>query len=225
MKVGIIKETDEYIVINKPAGMVVEPNSVYKDGTLVDWFRDKYKDDLERSGLIHRLDKDVSGVMVVARTQASFNNLKKQFQERKVDKEYMALVHKRMRQEDGEIRLPIARSGKGKLVAKSDEGSTGRSAMTTYEVVKKYINYTLIKVKILTGRTHQIRVHLSSIGHPVVGDKLYETHDIRLKKKGVDLGRLWLYAAKLGFKDLDGKKVKFEVAMPKELKLFVDKLK
>lgn len=223
--IKIIKEADEYVIINKPAGVVVEPNSVYKENTVVNWLKDKYKEDLERTGIVHRLDKDVSGVMVIARNERSFLNLKKQFQDRKIVKEYVALVHKRMRQDEGEIKIPIARSGKGKFVAKSNEGSVGRSAMTTYEVVRKYINYTLVKVRILTGRTHQIRVHLSSIGHPVVGDKLYETHDIRVKKKGVELGRLWLYSAKLGFKDLAGEWQEFKVAMPKELKEFVSKLK
>lgn len=225
MKIEIIKETDEYIVINKPAGMVVEPNSVYQKDTLVDWLQDKYQDDLERSGLVHRLDKDVSGVMVIARTQEMYEHLKKQFQERKIKKEYLALVHKQMKQDEGEVKIPIGRSKLGKLVARSDVASAGRSAMTKYEVIKKYINYTLLRVEILTGRTHQIRVHLSSIGHPITGDKLYETHDIRVKKKGVDLGRLWLYSAKLGFKDLNGEWLEYQVAMPEELKIFLDKIK
>ena len=110
-------------------------------------------------------------------------------------------------------------------MAKSDEGGSGRSAKTIYEVKKKYVNYTLLNVRILTGRTHQIRVHLSSIGHSVVGDKLYETHNIRVKKKGIDLGRLWLYSKTLGFENLAHDKVEYTVEVPKELEEFLSKLK
>ena len=238
MKVEIIKETDEYIVVNKPAGMKVHADNLNRENnTLIDWLLKGYKDikdikdirDIKgseiRPGIVHRLDKDVSGVMVIARTQEMYDYLKKQFQEREVKKEYLALVHKQMKQDEGEVKTPIGRSQSGKLVAQSEKINEGRSAMTKYEVLKKYINYTLLQVEILTGRTHQIRVHLSSIGHPIVGDKLYETHDIRVKKKGVDLGRLWLYSAKLGFKDLHGEWVEYQVSMPEELKIFLDKIK
>ncbi|OGG87033.1 hypothetical protein A3F58_00270 [Candidatus Roizmanbacteria bacterium RIFCSPHIGHO2_12_FULL_37_9b] len=238
MKIKIIKETDNYLVINKPAGMKVHADNLSRgNDTLVDWLLGKYKEikdirDIQdikgseiRPGIVHRLDKDVSGVMVIPRTQEMYEHLKKQFQERKIKKEYLALVHKKMRQDEGEVKIPIGRSKSGKLVAQSEKINEGRSAMTKYEVIKKYINYTLLKVEILTGRTHQIRVHLSSIGHPIAGDKLYETHDIRVKKKGIDLGRLWLYSAKLGFKDLNGEWVEYQVAMPEELKIFLDKIK
>ena len=242
-KVKVVFESDDYVVINKPAGVVVHPDAVNKEGTLINWLIEKYPEienikDLAspkggenlRPGIVHRLDKDVSGLMVVARNQVVFDSLKKQFQNRKVLKEYMALVHNQMRQDEGEVKLPIGRSKKkGVFVAMANvlEGLLGgRQATTRYEVVKRFKKkFTLIKVKTLTGRTHQIRVHLRSIGYPVVGDKLYETHDVRLKKKGVDLGRLWLYAAKLGFRDLIGEWQEFEIKTPQELEIFLTKIK
>ncbi len=233
--VEVVFEGDDYLVINKSVGVVVHENEVAKGNTLTNWLFKQYPEigeigeDRVRGGVVHRLDRDVSGLMVVARNQEMFDYLKKQFKERKVVKEYMALVHSVMRQDEGEVKLPIGRSkSKGIFVAMGDilEGlMRGREAVTRYEVVEKFKNFTLIKVSILTGRTHQIRVHLRSIGHGVVGDKLYATRDIRVKKKGVKLGRLWLYAAKLGFKDLKGEWVEYEIGRPKELDVYLKKLK
>lgn len=233
-KVEVVGEGDGYVVVNKPSGMVVHADSVNKDNTLVDWLVDKYPEikgvgGEERPGIVHRLDKEVSGLMVVAREGEMYESLKKQFQAREVKKEYMALVHGRMSQDEGEIKLPIGRSKKkGIFIAMSnilDGLMWGREAITKYRVEQKFRNFSLIRVQILTGRTHQIRVHLGSIGHGVVGDKLYETHDVRVKKRGVELGRLWLYAAKLGFRDLRGEWVEFESGAPKELDIFLGKLK
>jgi 23S rRNA pseudouridine1911/1915/1917 synthase len=223
----IIKETEDYLVINKPAGMVVHPVKKLGEGTLADWLIKKYPtikkvgENKLRPGIVHRLDKEVSGVMVVAKTQKMFDLLKKQFQERKTEKEYQALVYGKMRQSEGEINMPITRDKReGKFKTRSDEEREGREAKTNYEVLKRLINYTLIKVKILTGRTHQIRVHLASIGHAIVGDDLYMTKNIRKKSKRVELERLWLYAVKLGFYDLAGKWQEFEVGAPEELEEF-----
>ena len=103
--------------------------------------------------------------------------------------------------------------------------SKTKSALTEYEVLEKFNHYTLIKVNILTGRTHQIRVHMRSIGHPIVGDKVYITHDVKKKDKFVDLGRVWLYASKLSFSDLSGEWQEFECDVPKELKEFLKEIK
>ncbi|MFH1900149.1 MAG: RluA family pseudouridine synthase [Patescibacteria group bacterium] len=234
-RVEIIFEDESYLVVNKPAGMVVHADDKHKNGTLVDWLIDKYPeikkigDDSSRPGIVHRLDKEVSGLMVVARTQEMFESLKKQFKERKIKKEYIALVHNVMKQDEGEIKLPIKRSKKkGIFIAVSDflsVFSKTKPALTKYEVLEKFINYTLVKINILTGRTHQIRVHMRSIGHPVVGDKVYTTHDIKKKGKIVDLGRVWLYASKLGFRDLRGEWKEFKIEMPSELNVFLDKVK
>ena len=233
-KIKIIFESDDYIIINKPAGLVVHPDNINKQAALTNWLMERYPEikglgDNGRPGIVHRLDKQVSGLMAVARTQAMFEHLKTQFKERKVNKEYMALVHNRMQQDEGEVKLPIGRSKKTGIFVAMDnmlEGLIGgRQALTKYEVVKRFGKFTLIKIKILTGRTHQIRVHMRAIGHSIVGDKLYMTHDIKKKKKWIDLARLWLYAAKLGFKDLAGEWVEYELKMPRELKLFLNKLK
>ncbi len=230
--IKIVFESDDYVVVNKPAGVVVHPDSKYKEGTLVDWLLKNYLEmkgvgeQAERPGIVHRLDKDVSGLMVIARNQLMFEHLKREFQERRVNKEYLALVHGAVKNDEGEIKVPIKRSKvKGLFVADSTFSAESRAALTRYEVIKRYQHFSLLKVKILTGRTHQIRVHLSSIGHSVVGDKLYVTHDVRIKKKGVELGRLWLHAAKLSFNDLNFRRQQFEAELPDELETFLNQLK
>ncbi len=231
-KIDVIFEDDNYVVVDKPAGMVVHPDNKHKGDTLVDWLLVEYPyiegvgGQVERPGIVHRLDKDVSGLMVIALNQKTFEHLKKEFQAHRVEKEYRALVHGRLQVEGGEIKTPIKRSKtSGLFVADSTFDSVSRSALTYYEVLERYRNFTLLKVKILTGRTHQIRVHLNSIGHSIVGDKLYLTHDVRMKKKSIDLGRLWLYAARLAFNDLRYNWQEFKVDTPSELKLFLNKLK
>ncbi len=228
----IIFETSDYVVVNKPAGIVVHPDNKYKQDTLIDWLLGKYPaikgvgEAVERPGIVHRLDKDVSGLIVVALNQQMFEHFKREFQERRVGKEYWVLVHGVVKNDEGEIKVPIKRSKvKGVFVADSTFSVESRTALTRYEVIKRYQHFTLLKVKILTGRTHQIRVHLSSIGHSVAGDKLYATHDVRVKKKGVSLGRLWLHAAKLSFNDLNFQRQQFEIGLPAELKDFLTQLK
>ncbi len=236
-KIKIIFENKDYAVVNKPAGIVVERDEKVGNEALVDYLIKKYPEIKKISdnyngrkklkyGIVHRLDKEASGLLVVARTQTMYNCLKEQFLARKINKEYLALVHKEMKQSEGEIKSVIARSREtGKFKARSDESAAGREAITKYEVVKKYRNFTLLRINILTGRTHQIRVHLSSIGYPLAGDKLYETHDIRVKKRGVALGRIWLAAVKLGFFDLKGAWREFKIETPDELAEFLGGLK
>lgn len=230
LKVEIVTEDKDYIVVNKPAGMVVHPDTIYKDNALVDWLVKKYPevkkvgDDQKRPGIVHRLDKDVSGLMVVARTQKMFDYLKKQFQDRKVEKEYLALVHGVVVKDEGLIDRPIGRTVGG-VMGVGSKNKKSREAGTQYRVVERFKNFTLLKIKIFTGRTHQIRAHMKSIGHGLIGDNLYVTRDIKRKKKQEDLGRVWLYACRLGFKDLDEKWQEFEVVMPEELKLFLGKIK
>jgi 23S rRNA pseudouridine1911/1915/1917 synthase len=231
-KIKILAETSDYVVINKPAGVVVHPGNKYQGVTLVDWLKKQYPaikdigEAKERPGIVHRLDKNVSGLMVVALTEETFKCLKGQFKERNIVKEYVALAHERVDQDEGEIQSFLKRS-KNKFffisnIKKTDERE--KEAITKYEVIKEFCHYTLIRVKILTGRTHQIRVHLRSIGHSLVGDELYATRNIK-KKKQLEIGRIWLYAAKLGFKNLAGEWQKFECSMPEELKKFLEKIK
>ena len=240
----IIFEDDNFLIINKPAGLAVHPGGNIKGETLKDWVIKNFPkikgvgEDEDRPGIIHRLDMEVSGLMVVAKTQKSFNHLKKQFQERKVEKEYFALVHGNPAKENDLIDFAIKRSKSGYKMAaipknvedlltrkgpkNRDIGNLdalfkAREAITEFSVVRRFVNYSLLKVRIYTGRTHQIRVHLFAYGHPLVGDPLYYTKKTKVKNQKFSLNRIFLFSSKLGFLNLDKKKVDFSLKMPKEL--------
>jgi 23S rRNA pseudouridine1911/1915/1917 synthase len=233
----IISDTPEYIIINKPAGLTMHGADHIKEITLADLVLKKYPkikkvgEDPARPGIVHRIDKEVSGLIVVPKTQDSFDNLKKQFQERTVKKQYTALVYGKIKKEEDIINFPIKRAESGHKMAalplsvKGKSNIGGRRAITEFEVIKKYINYTLIKVNIKTGRTHQIRVHMTAYGHPIVGDNLYSTKKTREQNKKLKLERVFLFANKLSFTDLPGKKQTFKINMPSELKEILEKIK
>ena len=173
IKFEIIFEDNNYLVINKPAGLTVHPSDGTPKGTLANGllaYLPKLKnigDDEIRPGIVHRLDKDVSGLMVVAKNQKTFLHLKKQFQDRRVKKEYLALVYGVINKDYDEINLKIGRSKASGIMATG--GDKYKEAKTLFWVKKRFRNYSYLKVEILTGRTHQIRVHLRAIDHPVVG--------------------------------------------------------
>ncbi|MBT4349333.1 RluA family pseudouridine synthase [bacterium] len=227
----IIEQTDDYLVIEKPTRLLVHPTEKLETDTLADWLRDNFPsiakigDEPMRPGIVHRLDKDVSGLMVVALNNPSFYALKKQFQDRTIKKEYLALVHGAMRESEGEINAPIERDRETGLMKVQIVKKAGKVAITTYKVERKFINYTLIKVKIKTGRTHQIRAHLYSIGHSMVGDTLYRTKDIRKKKKIIDDLRIFLHAHYLSFQDQDGIWQEYTSPLPNNLEKFLTTLK
>ncbi len=238
--IKIISATENYLVLNKPAGLLVHPSDNSQEKTLVDWLIKKYpaiqevgdKENKEwqtRPGIVHRLDRDVSGLMLVALTQDMFDNLKKQFKQRKINKEYTALVYGKVEPPQGKIERSISRSTKtGLMVAKTDHKLAAffaKKAITQFEVVQYFKNYTLLKLKLITGRTHQIRVHLKSIGHSIVGDKLYQTKDLKNKKSSIDLDRIFLCSTKLGFYNLENKWQEFEINLPTELTKILDKLR
>jgi len=206
--------------------MVVHHDNQHKSGILVDWLVKKYPeikkvgDDEKRPGIVHRLDKDVSGLMVVARNQEMFEYLKKQFQERRVEKEYQGLVHGVVVKDEELIDRPLGRTASG-VMGVGFKSKKSREAGTQYRVTERFKNFTLLKIKILTGRTHQIRAHMKSIGHSLVGDTIYVTRDVKRKKQQVPLGRVWLYAVRLGFKDLEGNWKEYKVKRPKELEEFL----
>ena len=218
----IIDQTEEYVVINKPYGLLVHPTEAGEKNTLAGWLKERYPqikkvgENPQRPGLVHRLDREASGLMVMALTPKSFVDLKNQFQNREVRKEYIALVHGAMINDRGEIKSSLERDRQtGHMKAQTAKNS-GQEAHTIYEVIKKFQNYTLLKVNIKTGRSHQIRVHLYSIGHSLVGDRIYQTKDIRKKKK-VRPERLFLHASLLEFKDLGGQKKIYRSRLPKAL--------
>jgi len=226
-KIKIIHETDEFLVINKPAGLAVHGLANY---TLADWLMEKCPgikkvgDDPERPGIVHRLDKDVSGLMVIAKTQAAFNNLKKQFQNRTIKKEYTALVHGKIKKDSATINFPIKRAREGYKMAavpatvKGEPTENGRLAETEFKILQRLINYTLLKIKIKTGRTHQIRVHLAAYDHPIVGDDTYSTAKTRVQNKKLNLGRIFLIADRLSFIDLAKKRQDYKIGLTDELK-------
>lgn len=180
---------------------------------------------------MHRLDKLASGILVIAKTQDSFDNLKKQFQDRIVKKYYTALVYGRIDKDEDTINFPIERSAKGyKMAAKprtvrGQVYQNGKRAITEFKVIKRYINYTLLEVRIKTGRTHQIRVHLSAYGYPVVGDDLYGTKKTKDKNKKLGLNRLYLVANKIEFNDLNRNSHSFSIEIPDNFKKFLTQIK
>ena len=231
-QVEIIADTPDYIVINKPTGMLTHPTMAKEKNTLANFITKKYPgvkkigDDPARPGIVHRLDKEASGLIVVAKTQAMFDRLKEQFKNRTVDKEYLALVHGQVARDWGEINFRISRSKNSDRMAAlpSSETEKGKEAKTEFVIEKKFVNFTLLRVKIHTGRMHQIRVHLLAYDHPLVGDPLY-TQKKQKKTWDIKLGRLFLHSTKLGFINAQGTKLLFELPLPKQLAEFLKLLR
>lgn len=173
----IIYEDSDIIVINKPKGMVVHPANGNPDGTLVNAILSICKNSLSgiggelRPGIVHRLDKDTSGLIIVAKNDKAHINMSEQIKERNVKKTYIALVRGNVPEEKATINMPIGRSTKDRK--KMAVTKNGKQAITHFKVLKRYSKYTLLEIKIETGRTHQIRVHMAEIGYPVVGDAVY----------------------------------------------------
>lgn len=223
INLNIIYEDRDILVIDKQAGMVVHPTSDHLSGTLVNALLGHLKKatlpsqgETLRPGIIHRLDKGTSGLIVVAKSQEALENLKNQFGQRKVIKKYLALVRGKLEPAIGEINKPIARHKRNRQ--KFTISPAGKEAKTNYEV-KEYIRdrYTLVEAAPKTGRTHQIRVHLASIGHSVVGDKLYG---------GGPASRLFLHATGLEFTHpRTNKKVSFTSSLPRKLVEILGKIK
>ncbi|MFA6410107.1 MAG: RluA family pseudouridine synthase [Candidatus Buchananbacteria bacterium] len=238
---SVIFENSDFMVLDKPAGLLVHPTERNETDTLVDWLLkkipgiEKVGEQKYRAGIIHRLDKDVSGIMIVAKNNQAFEHLKDQFKKRKVQKQYIALVYGPVEQSEGEIDLPIGRNKEGQFVAHPKKGTDklqdqDKLAKTQYKVLEYLKDYTLLEVKILTGRTHQIRAHLFAINHPILGDSIYKPknkflHFLRKKIKVVDPGRIFLHSQKIGFSDLLGQWLEFNSPLPKILQSYLDELK
>ncbi len=225
----ILFEDDHIVVVNKPAGMVVHPAAGNYSGTLVNalLFHCSFLSGVGgilRPGIVHRLDKGTSGVLLVAKNDIAHQSLSNQFKSRSVKKIYLALVSRQMEEDEGKIETEIGRhcSDRKKM---STHTRKGRSAVTRWKVLKKYKNYSLLEVRIQTGRTHQIRVHLSSLHHPIIGDNVYggkkclsNLKDVVIKNKLNSLQRPFLHAHLLGFQHPQNNQYQEFIAnLPEEL--------
>jgi 23S rRNA pseudouridine1911/1915/1917 synthase len=201
MPLEILYEDDDIVAVNKPSGMVVYPATGHAHGTLVQGLLYGGRQlasvgGPERPGVVHRLDKETSGVIVLAKSDPAYYDLVKQFKERAMEKLYLALAHGLLREETGEIEAPLGRDPRQRKRI-SVRAYGGRPAHTTFRVLRRFEDegVTLLEARPHTGRTHQIRVHLAAIGHPIVGDPLYGPRD-RLRRRA---SRLMLHAWKLAF--------------------------
>lgn len=222
--VPVIYEDNDIIVVNKPKGMVVHPANGNPDRTLVNAILAMCKNSLSgiggeiRPGIVHRLDKDTSGLLIVAKNDTAHIKMSKQIQDRKVTKKYIALVKGVIAENEATINLPIARSTKDRK--KMGVDPNGKNAITHFKVLKRYDKYTLLELKIDTGRTHQIRVHMSYIGHPVVGDSVYSNG-----KNEFDIEGQMLHARYLEFKHpITGEELKLEAPIPEYFESILKKL-
>lgn len=220
LPVEIVYEDKSILVVNKPPGLVVHPAPSVKGPTLVNALVGKTElapISKERPGIVHRLDKDTSGLMVVAKTFQSYDNLVKQMQERKIKKEYIAVVHGIVK--SGTINVPIGRSrlDRTKMVV----SPSGRLAISHYELLEVIGSYSLIRVRIETGRTHQIRVHLSYIGHPIVGDRVYGR-----KEDESLISRQALHSSHLSFSHpVSGEPLDFYSPIPDDIENLLERLR
>jgi 23S rRNA pseudouridine1911/1915/1917 synthase len=223
----IVHEDEALIVVNKPAGLVVHPAAGIHSGTLANALAFHFQNlpaatGSIRPGVVHRLDRDTSGLLVVAKTEEALENLSDQFRDRTVFKSYVALVHGRVEDSSGRIDQPLARDKSNRTRMAVVRG--GRSALTLYKVRKRYDRFTLLDVELKTGRTHQIRVNLAWLHRPVVGDETYgggrdnNIQDARLRSVVRNLGRHFLHAERLAITHpTTGDRLEFEAPLPTEL--------
>lgn len=248
MEIKIIYEDENLIAVNKPAGINVHTDENYKEGTLIQKILEKYPQikevgDPTRPGVAHRLDRDTSGVLILAKNGQSFEYLKNLFKNRLIKKTYIALLCGKLGEkigERGKIELPIARSAKNPVLRVAMGKTRGelKAAITEYKILKhfdfKILNpygtpstdkFTLAEAYPKTGRTHQIRTHFKALGAPLAGDKLYGNKKLNEKLRALGLTRQFLHAASLEFNLPSGGRIKIETDLPDDLKNFLKKLR
>lgn len=241
MKPEILREDEQTIVINKPVGVVVNRAETTKEETIQDWAEEQarmkpgewtgasrlYK---QRSGICHRLDKETSGCLIIAKTDEALSYYLGEFKERKIKKVYTALVHGRVEPNEGEVRLPLRRSVFDR--EKWQVHYEGKGAITEWKVEKRYIfedtprfrnSLTLLKINLKTGRTHQIRVHLSFLGWPIFADDKYLNREMAEKDRKY-LGHHFLHAGHLQFTNFIGERVTVEADLPEDCKRLLSEL-
>lgn len=221
--IQILYEDEFLAVVNKPRGMVTHPSKGRYSGTLVNALLYKFPNNLsnyngdDRPGIVHRLDKDTSGGLIIAKDNNTHRALSKLFKEHEVVREYIAIVHGNIKTDEGRLEYSIGRNPKDrKKMAVTDKNS--KTAITDYKVIKRFDGFTFVRLSLYTGRTHQIRVHMAKIGHPVAGDKLYGPKKSKLKI-------LYLHSAKLEFiHPVTKKKIIVESQPDEEFNKFINKL-
>ncbi len=243
METEIIYEDKDILVVNKPSGLFVHSDGADAKGTLVEWFLERSPEaqgvgeprigkdgkEIERSGIVHRLDRDTSGMMVLAKNQDIFDYLKKQFKDRLVKKEYRALVYGKMKDKWGTINRSIGRSPNDWRKRSADKGAKGlmREAVTEWEALSsgEYDGevFSYLKLRPKTGRMHQLRVHLKSISRPIVGDVLYANDKIHTSNN-LEMTRLALHSHKITFNLMDGREVSFTADIPESIQSAIDKI-
>lgn len=238
MKIKILYEDKDILAIDKPSGISVHPDGRSKEKTISDWFVKNYPKaknvgesifvggkEIKKPGIVHRLDKETSGVLLLVKNQKAYEFLKSQFKNREIKKVYNAVVLGSVKNDRGTIRKSIGRSGNDFRKRLAGRGARGelREAITEYTVLKKFedknIKFSYLEVRPKTGRTHQIRVHMKFINHPVINDSLYNPNQPHPK----DFERLGLHAKSIEFRDLKGKIVKVESSLPKEFESIINK--
>ena len=210
---------EDIIVVEKPANMITHRASKNNDISLCEHIVNSFPEiksvgDIDRPGIVHRLDKDTSGLMIIARSANAYEKLKEMIKERSISRNYEALVYGKPKLKEAMIDAPIIRDPKNPIKRRVSIG--GKESKTSYRIKKNFEEYSLLDVKLFSGRTHQIRVHLEHVGHPVVGDNLYGNKKSKLK-------RSFLHSSKLEFfHPMKNKKLSFESPLPLELKKFIE---
>ena len=218
-KINTYLVDEDIIVVEKPANMITHRASKNNDVSLCEHIVNSYPEiksvgDIDRPGIVHRLDKDSSGLMIIARSANAYEKLKEMIKERSISRNYQALVYGKPKLKEAMIDAPIIRDPKNPIKRRVSIG--GKESKTSYRIKKNFEEYSLLDVKLFSGRTHQIRVHLEHVGHPVVGDNLYGNKKSKLK-------RFFLHSSKLEFfHPMKNKKLSFESPLPLELKKFIE---
>jgi len=233
LPLNFLYEDDDVVAINKPPGMAVHVGAGVRSGTLVNALLHHLEKlsrvgGESRPGIVHRLDRNTSGVVLVAKNDLAHQSLASQFAARTVEKHYIALVHGRVADNRGEITLPIGRDRvrRTRMTTRRRPGPGVRTALTRYHVLRRFRGFTLLDVQILTGRTHQVRVHLASLGHPVVGDTLYGAPGkLQTAAHEPTLHRNFLHAARIAFRHpRTGELIHVAAPLPSDLESFLARL-
>ena len=222
---NVVYEDNDIIIINKEKGMVVHPGNGNQDGTLVNAIMARCKDSLSgiggeiRPGIVHRIDKDTSGIIIIAKNDKAHIDISNQIKEHKTKKTYLALVRGLVKENEATIDMPIGRSTKDRT--KMAVSKNGKNAITHIKVIERFKEYTLLEINIETGRTHQIRVHLSQIGYPIVGDYVYSNG-----KNPFGVEGQMLHSEKLEFKHpITDKEMKLEAKLPEYFEKVLEELR